>query len=277
MKGFKRFSQLFFISFLISFSLELILLKSTARAKNSKRIDLPQEKNNTLLRSHLLPASLENKPCDLLIDAGHGGSDIGTRHLSVTEKNLSLIYSKKLHELFTGVSSSSYGNLTSQLSRSDDIFLSLEERKKIANAFSCRFFLGLHFNSHRKETLARTEIYFGQNAFSPIKESLTEADFLDITSSLKISFFHEQSRTMAFYLKSKLQSRLPNRELLIGTLPLQVLNHTQRPSLLIEIGYLSNTEDAQLLQQQEFINSFTQALAASLSEAFKLYFEQVHF
>jgi N-acetylmuramoyl-L-alanine amidase len=197
--------------------------------------------------------------CHVLIDPGHGGHDLGTRNFQLTEKDITLTFAFKLRETL-----STRGILSSKITRETDTYIKPIERKKQADKENCQLFLSLHINSHSDSRLRGTEIYFGQKSSTPLKTHLTEPDFQEILDSLRIDFFHKKSESLAYRLKNQLKTKWPNRPIKIGTLPLLVLNQSVRPSLLIEIGYLSNPQDLDELQDMTFINTFSQSLAQSL-------------
>jgi N-acetylmuramoyl-L-alanine amidase len=87
--------------------------------------------------------------------------------------------------------------------------------------------------------------------------------------SLRIDYFHKKSESLAHHLKNQLKTAWPNRPFKTGTMPLLVLSQPERPSLLIEIGYLSNPEDLKELQDINFLNQFSQSLAQSLESLFR--------
>jgi N-acetylmuramoyl-L-alanine amidase len=201
--------------------------------------------------------------CHVLVDPGHGGSDLGTRTLSLTEKNLTLKYAKKLQ-----LQLSQQGKLRTVLSRDTDLYLSPQERKILADQLDCQLFLSLHINSSSNPQLIGTEIYYGQQVNGSLKQALNEADFQDIVNSLKVNYYHNKSQKVGQILKSYLKTKMTDRPVRIGKLPLQVLNHANRPSILIEIGYLSNSNEVELLNQDVFIEHFTQSLSEALIEVF---------
>jgi len=218
-----------------------------------------------LIVSQLVTVSAQSKSlCHILIDAGHGGSDLGTRSLSLIEKNLTLKYASKLNFKL-----SQQAKLKSFLSRDTDRYLSPQERKDLADRLNCQLFLSLHINSSSDPQIIGTEIYFGQQVNSPLKQALNDSDFHDIVKSLKVDHYHKKSEKVGQILKSHLKAKMTNRPIRIGKLPLQVLNHSERPSILVEIGYLSNPIEAELLNHDDFVERFTQSLAESLSRVFE--------
>lgn len=202
--------------------------------------------------------------CDILIDAGHGGADFGTRNLSVSEKALTLEYTLQLQRHLAQQS-----KISVHLSRQEDSYLKPLERKRHAEQLNCRLFLSLHMNSNLDAQLSGTEIYFGQPSSPPLISSLTQIDYANIVASLRADLWHQRSQSIANWLKAQLSTQLLDRPVKVGRLPIQVLNQEDRPSLLIEVGYLSNTQDASLIQSPAFINRFTSTLSSALIELFR--------
>jgi N-acetylmuramoyl-L-alanine amidase len=171
----------------------------------------------------------------VVIDAGHGGRDPGaTGNSDSLEKQFTLNLSAKIHQLLQ-----KEPFIQSYMTRSDDQFLSLEERAQYANNINADAFVSVHGNTYRNDSVRGTETYYWK------ADSIAFADMLH---------------------KSVLSSAgLPDRK--VRKAEFRVLKDTNMPSALLEIGYLSNKlDESQMLRED-----FQQRVAESIVKAIKDY------
>ncbi|MEP7353197.1 MAG: N-acetylmuramoyl-L-alanine amidase [Acidobacteriota bacterium] len=207
----------------------------------------------------------------VVIDAGHGGNDPGTRGKSgMVEKDLTLDIAKRLAILVRD-------RLGSEvvLTRSDDTYVGLEERTKIANESKADLFLSIHANSSPFKSVAGIETYYLN--FNSTKDDTELAARENATSSRSIGQLREvlsqialhaklaESRELALRVQSNLHSAVlkQNKEARdrgVKKAPFVVLIGADMPSVLAEIGYLSNSRDEQLLRTPEHRERIAEAL-----------------
>lgn len=210
------------------------------------------------ISSLFLAAPVSASKCDLLIDPGHGGSDIGTRHLQIIEKDLTLQYAKTLKKIL-----SEQQNLTAILSRQGDTFISPADRSSIGKLSACRLFVSLHFNSHLDEQASGIEIYYHQAGYQQRKTQMGHADFLEIVQELKQKAYDQRSKSFAQFLSQNLGGDLgPIR---VSRQTLGALQNQTRPAVLIELGYLSNPSDRQKILNPQYQGHIMERLASVLS------------
>ena len=106
-------------------------------------------------RRHIAPGSEPEILAPLvMIDAGHGGKDHGTRSKTYQEKELTL---DTAHYLQRALKARGY---RTQLTRGSDIFIALPERAKLANNAQAQAFVSVHYNSAPNVKAHGIEIYF---------------------------------------------------------------------------------------------------------------------
>jgi N-acetylmuramoyl-L-alanine amidase len=200
--------------------------------------------------------------CVIVIDPGHGGKDPGAIGFNgIEEKDVALSLALVLKKHFDRESW-----CKTILTRSTDIFVSLERRAKIANSSNADVFLSIHTNSHEDEKLTGIETYyldFSSDADArkvAARENFTTPDAIgdlemilfDLLQSDKIN----KSSILAGYVHNSLIGRLrlnyPDiRNLGIKHAPMRVLIDAEMPCVILETAFISNPEEAKLLKNKE--------------------------
>ncbi len=207
----------------------------------------------------------------VVIDAGHGGNDVGTHGPSgYLEKDLTLDVAERLGALIQQRMGSEV-----VLTRSDDTYVGLEERTRIANQREADLFLSIHANSSPYRATAGVETYVLN--FTTSKTALELAARENATSDRSIHELHELLEKIALKDKidesrefaAKLQNSLAvvsksgtqgakNRG--VKTAPFVVLIGAAMPSVLAEIGFLTNATEEALLRKPEHRQKIAEAL-----------------
>ncbi len=212
---------------------------------------------------HLKIPAGDGKLRRIVVDAGHGGKDPGAIGPNgVYEKDVVLALAKKLarqlrKELGCEVI----------LTRDKDVFLPLEERTAIANRVGADLFISLHVNASPNRSVFGTETYYlnlsknnqaasvaaRENGISLKEVSDLEAILLDLMANSKIT---ESSRLAAEIQNSLIDelsrsfSNIKNRGVYQG--PFYVLLGATMPSILVEVGFISNHREGKRLSDPHF-------------------------
>lgn len=173
----------------------------------------------------------------VLIDISHGGKDFGVVNQDVKEKDLAFEYAITLKKELTKA------HIDVLLSRSDDEYVTLAERIDAANDGKVALVLSLHFNSSSEPET---------NGFESYYESDSEK------SLLIDSLIH--SKISSHDLVSDNGSNIGNQA---------ILKKTSSPSVLLELGYLSNQAELELLKKYETKNEYAKMLSEAIVEYFK--------
>ena len=207
----------------------------------------------------------------VVIDAGHGGHDAGTHGVSgLLEKDVVLDVALRLGTLLRERLGSDV-----VFTRSDDTYIPLEERTRIANEHKADLFLSIHANSSPFKAVAGVETYYLN--FTTSKSSLDLAakenagsqssifDLRDVLAKIAMKDKIDESREFAasiqnalFALSAKNNAAVKNRG--IKKAPFVVLIGAQMPSVLAEIGFLTNPADEALLRKPEHRQKIAEAL-----------------
>lgn len=159
------------------------------------------------------PERLQLKNLVIAIDAGHGGSNLGTDGVTTTlmEKDLTLMISKEL------VSQLEKKNVKVIQTREQDTTLSMYERITYLNQQNPDLLISIHLNSSSKEAIQGVSTYYRYVAFRPLSQ---------------------------FILKSMLNLGLHEFGN-VGSFNFSLNGPTEFPNCLVEVAFLSNREDEQ--------------------------------
>jgi N-acetylmuramoyl-L-alanine amidase len=207
----------------------------------------------------------------VVIDAGHGGHDTGTIGPGgMLEKNLVLDVALRLGALIR-----SRLGADVVYTRSNDTFIPLEERTKIANDQKADLFISIHANSSPAPSATGVETYYFN--FTSDKSALDLATRENATAASAISDLNdllhravlqtkmEESRQFAQQVQTSLSlmSEKMNRESKdrgVRQAPFVVLIGATMPSILAEVGFVSNPHDERLMTRSEQRQKIAEAL-----------------
>ena len=212
----------------------------------------------------------------VVIDPGHGGHDQGTEgpH-GLLEKDLVLDVSKRLGALIEE-------RLGAEViyTRSDDTFIPLEGRTALANEKKADLFLSVHANSSPIPRIAGVETFYMN--ISGTKDAMDVASRENATSQKSIFELTDLIQKIARHDKAeeskefagRIQTALyafsarniagsKNRG--VKSAPFVVLIGANMPSILAEIGFLSNPKEEALLQKPDYRQKLADALCRGLS------------
>lgn len=239
------------------------------------------------LLAFFLAMPLGAKPFILVIDAGHGGKDPGAIGRSHREKDFNLAVALRLGKLITD----SCPDVQVVYTRRTDVFVELSERARIANRARADLFMSIHTNSALNHTATGTETYAlglhrtQENLAVAMRENSvitmeTDADerymgFDPKASESYIVFELMQDANLqeSIRLASCLQRQYKARGCQsrgVFQAGFLVLRATSMPSVLTEIGYISNPDEEARLASAEG----QQQIAESLFRGFLQYKKQ---
>jgi N-acetylmuramoyl-L-alanine amidase len=212
----------------------------------------------------------------VVIDPGHGGHDQGTEgpH-GLLEKELVLDVAQRVGKLIEE-------RLGAEVvyTRSDDIFIPLETRTAIANDRKADLFLSIHANSSPVPRIAGVETYYRNMTTS--REALDVAARENASSQKSIAELQdliqkvvqgekvEESRDFAARVQSSLFAfsarNFPGtKDRGVKKAPFVVLIGAKVPSVLVEIGFLSNSREEALLRKSDYRQKLAEALFRGVS------------
>jgi len=230
-------------------------------------------------------SQLNLKVRTIAIDAGHGGHDPGAIGKNgLREKQVTLDIAKRLAVLVRerlGV------NVV--MTRDSDVFIPLDERPAIAKTKGADLFVSIHVNATRKRKTRGIETYIQslrasdrsamataalENATSTKTLSQLDTELTRILKDLHSDVKQEESLQLAHAVQASLVSTVKPVQGHVVNLGVKraffyVLVNTNMPSILAEVGFISNPEEEKLLKSE----SYRQKVAEALFEGVKKFVE----
>lgn len=224
----------------------------------------------------------------VVIDAGHGGKDPGTIGQHTQEKKITLAVALKVGALIRNNSN----GVKVLYTRDKDVFIELFERAEIANRNKADLFISIHCNSNPSHSLHGAETYIMglhrthanlEIAKQENASILMEPDYARryngfdpnsdesyITFTLFQNAYLDQSSGFATLVQDELNDRVGLDDRGVRQAGFLVLYKTTMPSVLIECGFLSNTEEEQFLMSEKGQDH----IASAIFRAFKSFKEK---
>ena len=208
------------------------------------------------------------QPFIIVIDPGHGGRDPGSVGTIVQEKKINL----SVALLLGGMIEQNHDNVKVVYTRRTDVFIPLDERANLANRHKADLFISIHTNSVKKGNVSGTETYalgLGSSEESlevAMRENsviLEEDDYLQkyegfdpnsTESYIIFEFMNNKHLEQSISLASEIQKSFVNLQRGnrgVRQAGFLVLRKTGMPSVLIELGYLSNRTEEKFLASKE--------------------------
>ena len=206
----------------------------------------------------------------IVIDAGHGGDDAGSKGPKGTlEKTVTLSVARRLK-----ASIETRLGVRVLLTRDGDQVVAADQRAALANNNKADLFISLHANASVRPGVSGTEVfYLSLEGYGDAAQRAAEAraDSLPVLGggSREIEItpwemaqarYIEQSGAFARAMEASLRDRLPMSARALQQAPLRVLVGVNMPAILVEMGFLTNPEQEQELSRDERQNTIVQAL-----------------
>ena len=275
-------------------SAQLSLLLNT----NIEDIDLDVQKNeiNFLLRNSIASNASKIKQLKskwiidtIVIDPGHGGKDPGAIGHNQQEKDITLDIAKKL------------GNLVKRnlginvvYTREEDDFIPLWKRTKIANESGGKLFISIHVNATARsaatkgyetfflrpgKTDSAIEVVERENSVIDLEQS--DYDYIELTdenyivASMAQNTFMKESEDFAALIQKHLQKTLKNKSKNRGVKQagFYVLVGATMPNVLVEVGFISNKEEAKNLSKSYYKRQIAESIYQAIVD-FKVKYEK---
>lgn len=217
----------------------------------------------------------------VVLDPGHGGRDFGAVRGNYVEKKIVLEVAQKVGDLLKKDKS-----INVIYTRKTDDFLELRERTEIANREKADIFVSIHANAHTTSSPQGTETFImgmsknasnleiakKENAVITLEDnyqtSYSGYDPSRPESLIGLTLIQEQFVTQSIELASKIQTRFTNdaerKNRGVKQAPFVVLYTAFMPSVLVELGFLSNSEEGAYLNSDEGKNEMARGIANAI-------------
>jgi len=210
----------------------------------------------------------------IVIDPGHGGQDPGAKQNTLVEAELVLDVALRVEQLLQKQ------GFDVVLTRRSNVYVPLEERPAIAMREEADLYLSIHANASADKRVRGVETYVlnfagnAQSASLAARENKgsggTMNNLPDIVRTIAFNNKIEESRDFARQVQSSLVEKLSKanpavRNLGVKQAPFVVLVGASMPSVLAEIGFITNRQDAALVKTAVYRQQVAEALAAGVT------------
>ena len=221
---------------------------------------------------------MADKPYTLVLDAGHGGKDPGAVGKFSKEKDLNLQLVLAVGKLI----SEQYPDVKVVYTRSTDVFIPLQQRADIANKANADLFLSIHTNSAESKVPQGVETFIlGTDKMEAnLDVAMRENAVMQLESDYKTTYqgfdpnsidsyimfelmqnsFMDQSLQFAEQVQKRFTGHLNREDRGVRQAAFWVLLKTACPSVLFEMGFISNPEEEKFLNQKTSMAQMANAL-----------------
>ena len=204
--------------------------------------------------SNDLPFATRNYNKVIFLDPGHGGKDPGANYLGVKEKDLTLQVSQQLKERLENLG---YKVI---MSRSTDVYVDfVTKRSEMANETNADMFISIHFNATG----------LGENSSRSGIQTYTYLPTGNIASVINKKWHDnpvrlERSKKLGSYIHQSVLATTHAKDDGLLAMSFAVLRETNKPAVLLELGYIDNLEESQKVRtkeyQQKLVDGITQGI-----------------
>ncbi|RXR32668.1 N-acetylmuramoyl-L-alanine amidase [Flavobacterium piscinae] len=230
-----------------------------------------------------------NNKFKVVLDAGHGGKDLGANYYGFLEKNIALAVVLKV-----GKQLEKHSDIQVIYTRKTDVFVELIERARIANRANANMFLSIHCNAAPKGQAYGTETFvmgLTKNA-SNLEVAKKENAVITLESDYKMKYegydpkspesvigitllqeeYLDQSITIATKIQNEYTNKLERKNRGVKQGPFLVLNQTAMPSVLTELGFLSYKPEGAYLNSEKGQDELAKGIADAILSYKKEYY-----
>jgi N-acetylmuramoyl-L-alanine amidase len=216
------------------------------------------------------------------LDAGHGAHDFGAVYNGHVEKNIALAVVLKVGKLLEANS-----KVDVTYTRKTDVFIDLVERANIANRADANIFVSIHCNANRNTAADGTETYvMGMNKVaSNLEAAKKENSVITLEKDYKrkyegfdpnspetmigLTLMQEEYLDNSISLASKIENSFDGlgkriRGGGVKQAPFMVLHKAYMPRVLVEMGFISNYTEGNLLDSEDGQNEIAKAIASAI-------------
>lgn len=230
--------------------------------------------DQTVLARTMDPGVLALSVRRIIIDAGHGGENLGTSSTSgLTEKDVTLDIAERVRQLIVA------RGFAAVMTRTGDETLSLQQRAATANGGRGDIFVSIHLNALAPASAKGIETYYlgpsdgaEHDAIAAAENQHSGYSLSDMRALLEKIYTdarRDQSRRLAAAVQKTLVARLRTVDRSIADrgvkmAPFVVLGATEMPAILAEVSCLSNREEAERLSTTGYRQTIAEAVVAGI-------------
>ena len=229
----------------------------------------------------------QDKKFIVVLDAGHGGNDPGNIGNGYQEKTIALKVVKEIRNELLKIN-----DIRVILTRDKDVLINLWKRGEIANKAKADLFVSIHCDSHSSNAYGAGTFVLGlhankrnfdvakrENAVISLEDNYRERyNGFDVNSEesvLGLTLLQEENLDKSFLLAADIQQNfsqtLKRKNRGVKQAGFVVLHQTYMPSVLIELGFLTNKNEGKFLNSK----SGQQKMAKEIAKSIKKYYNQL--
>ena len=191
------------------------------------------------------------------LDAGHGGYDPGASYFGISEKSLTLAIQSRVK---AKLESEGYQVVTT---RTSDTYVDLTDRSRAANASESDIFVSIHINASGSSAAQGIETYY----YQPYAEYPSRINATYHANPTRLSM----SDTLANAIQSSLINATGAQNQGVKRQTFAVLRETTAPAVLLELGFLSNPQEAARLSTSAYQETLANAIVAGIKRYYSIY------
>ena len=191
------------------------------------------------------------------LDAGHGGYDPGASYFGISEKSLTLAIQSRVK---AKLESEGYQVVTT---RTSDTYVDLTDRSRAANASESDIFVSIHINASGSSASQGIETYY----YQPYAEYPSRINATYHANPTRLSM----SDTLANAIQSSLINATGAQNQGVKRQTFAVLRETTAPAVLLELGFLSNPQEAARLNTSAYQETLANAIVAGIKRYYSIY------
>ena len=215
----------------------------------------------------------------VILDAGHGGKDYGAQGAhDLFEKDLNLQLSRQIQKILQ-----SRYHYKVIMTRKNDTFIELKDRGKIANSHNADLFVSIHANAAKRKSAKGIETYYlGSGSNEQAREtaerengdlvhSVADDAVQEILASLISTTKINDSSRLAAIVQKRLHKTMSSKFSGIQNLgvkegPFFVLHDTNMPSILVEVGFVTNSREGKQLKRKIYQKWLADSIARGIHD-----------
>lgn len=231
--------------------------------------------------AHNPPAANPQRKPVIVLDAGHGGKDPGAiGPTGVKEKDIALAYARETKKLLERK------GYTVHMTRDNDTFIKLAERRKKAREVKADLFISIHANASENPAARGSDVFIwsvhaNSERARKLAQAENDADYADgipnVGNKNVDMILTDMMRTQTEIDSARLGNQMLNRFAQYNKLlqtrvdkgDFVVLRSLDIPSVLVELAFISNPQDEKLLVDSTFRRNMSNAMAESVSHYLK--------
>ena len=191
------------------------------------------------------------------LDAGHGGYDPGASYFGISEKSLTLAIQSRVK---AKLEAEGYQVVTT---RTSDTYVDLTDRSRAANASESDIFVSIHINASGSSAAQGIETYY----YQPYAEYPSRINATYHANPTRLSM----SDTLANAIQSSLINATGAQNQGVKRQTFAVLRETTAPAVLLELGFLSNPQEAARLNTSAYQETLANAIVAGIKRYYSIY------